>query len=93
MKTVLRPIPAPEAGERVLEGNLRVLRRTAPAAAEALEQWARNGPSAGAGVRIIETPSGHPSLELVGGGFLHSRYDPVREAEAWAARIPGSGGV
>lgn len=86
-------LSAPGVSQRVLEANLRALRRTSPGTVKELEQWARRGAPSGPGVRIVETPSGFPTLEREGWGFLHSRYDPVREAEAWATRVPASDGL
>lgn len=77
----------------MFEANLSALRKTSPAVAELLQ--AREGGSGreGGGASLVSTPSGVPTLAVGERGFLHSRYDPRREAEAWAARVASDGVV
>jgi hypothetical protein len=69
-----------------LEENLRLLAARHPEAHRVLGQPAAPGSAApGSAVRILATPSGNPTATL-DGMYLHSRYDPPREAAAQAAR-------
>ena len=64
-----------------LELNRAALSRYHPQALQRLD----GSPGPGPRVRILETPSGVPTL-AVDGLFYHSRYDPRRDADAAARR-------
>lgn len=62
------------------EKNLSALRKNRPDLATIVDSLPENDR-----YRLIETPSGFPSLEVIDGSgkpmLWHSRYDPIREAE------------
>ena len=64
-----------------LERNLRMLETLHPPTHHILE----SSPELPARVRLSETPSGHPTA-TIDGVFLHSRYNPQRDAAAQAER-------
>jgi hypothetical protein len=65
----------------LFEGNIEALRAHHPRAAEALS----GGPDDETGMEVLDTPSGSPTAKL-DGIYLHSRYDPARDAAAQVAR-------
>ncbi len=65
----------------IREWNLRTLASFHPQTNRILE----SSPEDPARVRLAETPSGHPTATL-DGLFLHSRYDPPRDAAAQTER-------
>jgi spore maturation protein CgeB len=80
--TVCGTAPAKAAGRSVgdhLEANLRALAARDPQRAAAIRAAP---PCAG---QVAPTTAGSPTL-VCNGLPLHNRYDPVREAEAWALR-------
>ncbi|MGA2479716.1 MAG: 6-hydroxymethylpterin diphosphokinase MptE-like protein, partial [Spirochaetia bacterium] len=63
------------------EENLRLLAARHPDAFRAVEQAAASSDGEAAAVRILVTPSGRPTATLRG-VYLHSLYDPLRDAAA-----------
>ncbi len=72
----------------LLDENLRALSARHPALAKALralEEVLRAGASRDSGLRILQTPSGHPTA-VRDGVYLHGRHDPRRDAAAQVGR-------
>jgi hypothetical protein len=72
--------------------NFEVLSKMYRPLAEELKKPEAGAPGGEDGIRLEATPSGNPTL-LLGGRYVHSPRDPVREAERLAGALPGDGPI